>query len=62
MSFDITFIEDDDENESFHSFAQSEDYSTELDDLSNFGESDNLLDENEQRDNNVSYELILKHF
>lgn len=55
MSFNINII-DDDENDSFHSFAQSEadSFDLELDDLSNFDESDNISDEHEESVNNVS--------
>lgn len=57
MSFNLKVVDDDDdENESFHSFAQSEadSFDLELDDLSNFDESDNISDEHEQSDINVS--------
>lgn len=55
MSFNINII-DDDENDSFHSFAQSEadSFDLELDDLSNFDESENISDEHEESVNNVS--------
>lgn len=55
MSFNINII-DDDENDSFHSFAQSEadSFDLDLDDLSNFDESDNISDEHEESVNNVS--------
>lgn len=55
MSFNINII-DDDENDSFHSFAQSDadSFDLELDDLSNFDESDNISDEHEESVNNVS--------
>lgn len=59
MSFNRNIInDDDDDNESFHSFAQSEADSFDLDDLSNFDESDNLSVENLQCDNNVSYKFL----
>lgn len=55
MSFNINII-DDDENDSFHSFAQSEadSFDLDLDDLSNFDKSDNISDEHEESINNVS--------
>lgn len=55
MSFNINII-DDDENDSFHSFAQSEadSFDLDLDDLSNFDESDNISDEHEESVNNVN--------
>lgn len=55
MSFNINII-DDDENDSFHSFAQSEadSFDLDLDDLSNFDKSDNISDEHEESVNNVS--------
>lgn len=55
MSFNINII-DNDENDSFHSFAQSDadSFDLELDDLSNFDESDNISDEHEESVNNVS--------
>lgn len=55
MSFNINIIEDD-ENDSFHSFAQSEadSFDLDLDDLSNFDESDNISDEHEESVNNVN--------
>lgn len=55
MSFNINII-DDDENDSFHSFAQSkaDSFDLDLDDLSNFDESDNISDEHEESVNNVS--------
>lgn len=55
MSFNINII-DNDENDSFHSFAQSEadSFDLDLDDLSNFDESDNISDEHEESVNNVS--------
>lgn len=55
MSFNISIINDD-ENDSFHSFAQSEadSFDLDLDDLSNFDESDNISDEHEESVNNVS--------
>lgn len=55
MSLNINII-DDDENDSFHSFAQSDadSFDLDLDDLSNFDESDNISDEHEKSVNNVS--------
>lgn len=55
MSFNINII-DNDENDSFHSFAQSDadSFDLDLDDLSNFDESDNISDEHEESVNNVS--------
>lgn len=55
MSFNINII-DNDENDSFHSFAQSEadSFDLDLDDLSNFDESDNISDEHEESVNHVS--------
>lgn len=61
MSFNLKVVDDDDENDSFHSFVQSEadSFDLELDDLSNFDESDNISDEHEQSDNNVSCKLVI---